>query len=281
MIRSMNRSLLSALFGAPIGLVAGLIGVGGAEYRLPVLAGPLRFSAREAVPINLSISLVTVAVSALVRAGTLPLDPVVHALPALVALALGATASAYVGAAYVHRLPEQRLEQVILVLLLGMGLLMMVQGLRTESAVGLLSVNSVSGLFAACVLGLMIGLVSVTLGVAGGELILPSLILVFGVDVKSAGTSSLLVSLPTMLAGIYRYARQGGLADHQALKEVALPMAAASLVGAVAGGLLVGWAPVQWLKIGLGALLILASYQIFWRGRAGTRRTQDSLEDAP
>lgn len=281
MMRSMNRSLLSALFGAPIGLVAGLIGVGGAEYRLPVLAGPLHFSARAAVPINLSISLVTVAISLLVRAGTLPLEPVFHALPALVALAAGASVSAYVGAAYVHRLPERRLEQVILVLLLGMGLLMMAQGLRTETSAGLLPVDGASGLAAACVLGLLIGLVSVTLGVAGGELILPSLILVFGVDVKSAGTSSLLVSLPTMLAGIYRYARQGGLSDHLALREVALPMAAASFVGAIMGGLLVGWAPVRWLKIGLGALLILASYQIFWRGRAASHRSLDSLEHAP
>lgn len=274
----MNRSVLSALFGAPIGLIAGLIGVGGAEYRLPVLAGPLRFSARAAVPLNLSISLVTVAVSVLVRAGTLPLGPVLHALPVLAVLALGASVSAYVGAAYVHRLPERRLEQVILVLLLGMGMLMMAQGLRTESGAGLLPVDRVSGLAAAGILGLLIGAVSVTLGVAGGELILPSLILVFGVDVKSAGTSSLLVSLPTMLAGLYRYARQGGLSDRLALKQVALPMAAASFVGAVVGGLLVGLAPVRWLKIGLGVLLILASYQIFWRGHASDPRSQGTRE---
>ncbi|MGA9191882.1 MAG: hypothetical protein WBZ24_09125, partial [Anaerolineales bacterium] len=76
----MTRSLVSFLFGAPIGAIGGLIGVGGAEYRLPVLAGPLRFSARQAVPLNLTISVVTVGVSLIVRGRTLPFEPVLAAV---------------------------------------------------------------------------------------------------------------------------------------------------------------------------------------------------------
>jgi hypothetical protein len=38
-----RRSSLAALhYGAPIGLLGGLIGLGGAEFRLPVLAGAFR-----------------------------------------------------------------------------------------------------------------------------------------------------------------------------------------------------------------------------------------------
>ena len=53
----------------------------------------------------------------------------------------------------------------------------------------------------------MIGVVAALLGVAGGELLIPTLILLFGADMKLAGSLSLAVSLPTMLVGFARYSR--------------------------------------------------------------------------
>jgi len=263
----MTRSLVSFLFGAPIGAIGGLIGVGGAEYRLPVLAGPLRFSARQAVPFNLTISVVTVGVSLIVRGRTLPFEPVLAAVPLLVALALGASAAAYVGAAYVRRLPEGRLRQIILVMLLAMSLLMIMQAFRSEAPIGLLPATQLLGWFVGAAIGLLIGLVSVTLGVAGGELIIPTLIVIYGMDVKAAGTASLLVSLPTMLVGIARYARQGAFHDRPALREVVLPMAIGSVLGAAGGAYMVGSVPVRWLKAALGLILAGSAYLIFSHGR--------------
>jgi uncharacterized membrane protein YfcA len=263
----MTRSLVSFLFGAPIGAIGGLIGVGGAEYRLPVLAGPLRFSARQAVPLNLTISVVTVGVSLIVRGRTLPFEPVLAAVPLLVALALGASAAAYAGAAYVRRLPEGRLRQIILVMLLAMSLLMIMQAFRSEAPIGLLPANQPLGWVVGAAIGLLIGLVSVTLGVAGGELIIPTLIVIYGMDVKAAGTASLLVSLPTMLVGIARYAGQGAFRDRLALREVVLPMAIGSVLGAAGGAYLVGSVPVRWLKGALGLILAVSAYLIFSHGR--------------
>ena len=45
------------------------------------------------------------------------------------------------------------------------------------------------------------------LGVAGGEFLIPTLALLFGADIKLAGSLSLAVSLPTMLVGLARYSR--------------------------------------------------------------------------
>jgi hypothetical protein len=45
----------------PIGGLAGLIGLGGGEFRLPILMHGLRFDAKSAVPLNLMISLVTLS----------------------------------------------------------------------------------------------------------------------------------------------------------------------------------------------------------------------------
>lgn len=61
------RPALAFLAAVPIAVLGGLIGLGGAEFRLPVLVGPFRYPARQAVPLNLAISLVTVSVSLATR----------------------------------------------------------------------------------------------------------------------------------------------------------------------------------------------------------------------
>ena len=52
---------------------------------------------------------------------------------------------------------------------------------------------------AGVVAGFVIGVVAALLGVAAGKLLIPTLVLFFGADIKLAGSLSLAVSLPTML----------------------------------------------------------------------------------
>jgi uncharacterized protein len=52
--------------------------------------------------------------------------------------------------------------------------------------------------------GFAIGVVASLLGVAGGELLIPTLVLLFGADIKLAGSLSLAVSLPTLMVWFTR-----------------------------------------------------------------------------
>lgn len=52
--------------------------------------------------------------------------------------------------------------------------------------------------------GLGIGVVAALLGVAGGEPLIPTIVLLFGVDIKLACGLSLAVSLPRMIVGFFR-----------------------------------------------------------------------------
>jgi uncharacterized membrane protein YfcA len=114
---SVRRSpKLAVLYGAPIGLLGGLIGLGGAEFRLPVLAGVFGYTARRAVSLNLTIRLVTVVSALLIRSGTLSIEPVLELLPVVIAMIVGAVSAAYLGTALVYRISEHLLERVILVL---------------------------------------------------------------------------------------------------------------------------------------------------------------------
>lgn len=67
--------------------------------------------------------------------------------------------------------------------------------------------NASAQMIAGVVAGFGIGIVASLLGVAGGELLIPTLVLLFGADIKLAGSLSLAVSLPTMLVGFTRYSR--------------------------------------------------------------------------
>jgi uncharacterized membrane protein YfcA len=255
------------LYSVPIALLGGLMGLGGAEFRLPVLAGPLRYPARQAVPLNLAVSLVTLGAALVTRGRTLSFLPIAPLLPALVSLITGAMTAAFFGSALAHRLSNERLERTILVLLLCIGTALIVEGYLPQESPGLLPASLIWRVIAGALLGMAIGLVSSLLGVAGGELIIPTLVFAYGADIKTAGTASLLISLPTVLVGILRYRKQGAYRDPKDFRETVLPMGVGSVAGAILGGLMVGMVSPSLLKVGLGIVLIVSAARIF----SGTR----------
>jgi uncharacterized protein len=255
--------ILALLYGAPIGLLGGLIGLGGAEFRLPVLAGVFGYKARHAVALNLAISLITVVSALLIRSGTLSLAPLLTLMPVILAMIVGSVSAAYVGTALVHRVSEHLLERVILVFLVVIGGSLIVEAFLPQQVAGLLPNLLAVRLVAAVMFGLVIGLVSSLLGVAGGELIIPTLLFAFGADIRAAGTTSLLISLPTVAVGVLRHRRLGAFDERQDLTQTVAPMGVGSVIGAVAGGLTVGIVPAAALKLILGVILIVSAVRIF------------------
>lgn len=258
-----KRVLLGFSVSIPIGFVGGLIGLGGAEFRLPVLAGPLGYSARRAVPLNLAISLVTLTIALAVRSRAFPLNQLVALTPVMLALIASAMLAAFYGAGWTARISNEVLKQTILILLVSIGAALIVEGFLPGEVVGFVPGQVGWRILIGVLFGLAIGLFSSVLGVAGGELIIPTLVYAFGMDIKLAGTASLLISLPTVLVGIVRYARLGGYSQRQDLYETVAPMGAGSVIGAVVGGLMVGIAPARVLKIFLGLILCYSAWRIF------------------
>lgn len=252
----------------PIGVLGGLIGLGGAEFRLPVLAGPLGYSARRAVALNVAISLITVLASLAIRGGTLTFAPIAPLLLPMGAMIAGALVTAFIGTSLVGRLSNERLEQVILVFLVTIGSLLIVEGFVPNQIAALVPSDPLWQIITGVLVGLVIGLVSSMLGVAGGELIIPTLVFAYGAEIKVAGTASLLISLPTVLMGVLRYAGQGAYRERHDLTKTIGPMGVGSVIGAIIGGLLVGIVPSAILKVGLGIILIWSASRIFRHARA-------------
>ncbi len=105
--------------GALIGTLGGLIGLGGAEFRLPVLIGAFRFAALEAVILNKAMSLIVVATALPFRASSVPLSDVASHWPLIANLLGGSLLGAWFGAGWATRLKSETLYKVIAVLLVG------------------------------------------------------------------------------------------------------------------------------------------------------------------
>lgn len=77
-----------------------------------------------------------------------------------------------------------------------------------------------------------------------------------------------------MAVGVLRHRRLGAFEESRDLTGMVAPMGAGSVVGAVAGGLLVGIVPAGALKLLLGIILIVSAARIFRGDRRPPRRTR-------
>lgn len=258
-----GSAALNVLVGFVVGIAGGLIGLGGAELRLPYLVGVLSLTPHQAVPVNLAISLCTLVAALLARFYTLNAAALLPHLAETAAIAIGAVAAAWFGAGILRRLSSTALAQLIFVLLLVLGVAMIAEAWIELAGDGLLPIALPVRIITGVAFGLLIGAISSVLGVAGGEVIIPTLVFGYGVPVKDAGSLSMLISLPTVVAGIVRHTRMGAFADRGITAAVIVPMGIASVAGAIAGGLLVGAVPADIIKVGLGILLVWSAWKVF------------------
>ncbi len=257
-----GRSVVWAFaVGAAVGLVGGLVGLGGAEFRLPLLIGVFGFAALSAVILNKAMSLVVVVAAIPARLFAVPLTEVVDHWEIAVNLLIGSLVGAWVGASWATRMGTARLYRVIAVLLVGIAVVFAASHWGVLPDPGLTGV----GLFVVGVLaGFLIGVVAAVMGVAGGELLIPTITVLYAVDVKLAGSLSLLVSLPTMLVAFFRYSRDQAFEVLRAYPGFVVAMAAGSIAGTVVGGLLLGVVPSAVIMPLVVALLLASAWKV-WR----------------
>lgn len=234
--------------GLLAGFLSGLFGVGGGILLVPGFVLLLGMDQRLAHGTSLAAILPIALAGVVGYAAHGSVD-----LPAGALLALGAAGGAVLGTVLLDRLPLR-------VLRLGFALLMVAAALRLFSAPdtghGSRSVNLAVAV-ALVAIGAGAGLLAGLLGVGGGIVMVPGLVLLLGVsDVLAKGTS-LLVIIPTALAGTARNLSAG---------NTDLPVATAAglsgAVSAVAGSLVAVHLDPKVSRILFALLLIAAAWQL-------------------
>lgn len=245
--------------GAAIGVLGGMIGLGGAEFRLPLLIGLFGFAALSAVILNKAMSLVVVLVALPARLAAVPAAEVAARWPVAANLLAGSLLGAWAGASWAVRMRSATLYKVLAALMVLMAAALV---LTHTTTLGTLALPMWTRIPAGIAAGFGIGVVAAIMGVAGGELLIPTIVLLFGQDIKTAGSLSLLVSLPTMLVAFARYSRDGSFAVLGANLRFTTIMAAGSIAGAVLGGLLLGVFPDLVLTPALAVVLLVSAYKL-------------------
>lgn len=256
--------------GFAVGVLGGLIGLGGAEFRLPLLIGVFGFVALSAVILNKAMSLIVVLTALPVRLINVPWSELSPHWNVVINLLAGSLVGAWVGASTATRLDSATLHRLLGVLLAAIAIVLVVTHAADLSGLGLSGpVQVVLGVLA----GFGIGVVASVMGVAGGELLIPAIVLIYGVDIKVAGSLSLMVSLPTMLMAFARYSRDGSFVVLRNNRPFVVKMAAGSIAGALVGGLLVGVIPDAVLIPGLAVILLISAVKVWNEGKRGAHPT--------
>ncbi|GAA3214875.1 sulfite exporter TauE/SafE family protein [Microbacterium terregens] len=209
------KYILSCLgIGLLAGLLSGLFGVGGGTVIVPLLVLILAYNQRLAAGTSLAAIVPTASVGVISYA----LNDSVAWIPGLL-LAAGAVVGAQIGTWLLPRVPLAVLRWSFIGFL-AVVVVSLFLVIPSRDAGLPLTVLSITGLV---VLGVATGIIAGLIGVGGGIVVVPALMLLFGTSDLIAKGTSLLMMIPTAISGTIGNLRRG---------NVDLP--AAALIGVAA-----------------------------------------------
>lgn len=257
----------SFLGGFSVSTLGGLIGLGGAEFRLPLLVGYFGFSTLLAIMINKLTSLATVLFSLVFRVYYTGFIDHGSNMSTIIVLLISSMIGAWLGAHYACLLHEHFLNKIIAFILVVLSISMISTHLYPieHYATTVLTGLSLHGI--GFIAGIFIGIIAAVLGVAGGEFLIPTLMLLYGFDMKTAGTLSLCISLPTMMVAFIRYSRDQVFAKLTHSKQFIVFMILGSFVGSLIGAYALQFIHSLWLVWILGIILMLSAIKVFFHSK--------------
>jgi uncharacterized membrane protein YfcA len=200
--RTPRSVLLFIAIGLGSGLLSGLFGVGGGTVIVPMLTILAGFEHRRAAGTSLAAIVPIAAVGVISYA----VHDAVAWVPALI-LAAAAVVGAQLGTWLLARLPVTALRWAFVgfLVVVIVGLFLVVPSRDAQIELTVLSVLALTGT------GLVTGILSGLLGVGGGIIIVPALMLGFGASDLIAKGTSLLMMIPTALSGTVGNLRRGNV----------------------------------------------------------------------
>ncbi|HEY5579291.1 MAG TPA: sulfite exporter TauE/SafE family protein [Acidimicrobiia bacterium] len=240
-----SRGAAGALaIGIAAGVLSGLFGVGGGIVIVPGLALLLGMDQRLAHGTSLA-AILPIAAAALIGYS---LDGHVD-WPVAGSLIAGSVVGASFGTHWLHRLPTRYLQLgfALLLVLAAIRLFVSIEPTGPEVALSLRTV------FELALVGLGSGILAGLMGVGGGVIMVPVMVILFGIPDAVAKGTSLVVILPTALVGTGR-----NLANRNVDLRTGLTVGAVGVVAAfVASRVSVGLEPR--LSQALFAVLLLST----------------------
>jgi len=194
---------MSFLIGLAAGFFGGLFGLGGGVIMVPLMVGILKIGQHKAHGTSLVALIFTGIAGTITYAFKGSVDIMASAL-----LASTAIFTARAGAHFAHALPEWKLKRYFGGFMILVTLLLLLKPYLTSID------GSVSGWEKIVILlltGIFTGFLSGMMGVGGGTLMVPSMVLLAGIAQHTAQGSSLLAMIPAGGVGAYTHWRLGNV----------------------------------------------------------------------
>jgi uncharacterized protein len=249
---------MSFLIGLLAGITGGITGGGGGIVSIPLMVAFLKLDQHTAHGVSLVALVFTGLVGAITYASNGSLD-----LGAAVLMAATAVVTARAGAHFAHSLPEWKLKRAF-----GAYLLIVSAPVLLKPYFGTPQTLSTSAARTIILLmtGTVAGFTSGMMGVGGGAIMIPAMVLLAGFDQHVAQGTSLLVMVPAGGTGAYAHWKLGNVR-------------AGILPGIIAGVLAGTWLGGTFAHF-LSDMALRAIFAVLlsWTGirYLGTRKTQEA-----
>ncbi len=236
--------MLRFIIGLVAGLFGGLVGLGGGVIMIPLMVGLLRMGQHKAHGTSL-VALVFTGISGAViyfQKGSVDIT-------ASLLLAATAIFTAKAGARYAHALPEWKLKRSFGGFLLVVSFLLLMKPYLVHQNHPVTAITRASILL---LTGVFTGFLSGLMGVGGGTVMVPAMVLLAGIDQHTAQGISLLAMVPAGFVGAMTHWKLGNVKT-----DMLVGLVPGILIGAYSGGLLAHLFSEVTLRVVFASVLFL------------------------
>ncbi len=237
------KGIIGCIIGILGGFFGGLVGLGGGVIMIPLMTSFVHLTQHKAH----GTSLVAVVFTALVGAGTYSFHGAVDWKVSAI-LAVGAIFTARFGAHYAHSLPEKKLKKAFGVFLVFVSIILLIKGFLPKTSYHFGSWTSIVIFLST---GAVTGFVSGMMGVGGGAIMIPPMVLLAGMHQHLAQGTSLLAMVPVGISGALTHYRLGNVQ-----MDIAYGLSIGAVIGSYLGGTSANMLPEIYLRLIFAAVLI-------------------------
>lgn len=248
--------LIGLLLAALVGLSLGLLGSGGSILTVPIFVYVLGFGAKEAIAMSLAVVGITALFGAVGhwRAGNVNLQVgLIFGAVAMVGTFLGARLAVYVSGAL-------QLTLFAVVMLLAAAMIFRKRRIGHVPVDG--EPHAEMKVLHIVIEGMVVGMLTGLVGVGGGFLVVPALVLLGGLPMKQAIGTSLLVIAMKSASGFAGYLDQVEIAW-----GTLLGFSVVAVAGILAGSVLVRYASQEMLRRSFATFLVVMGVFILFQNR--------------
>jgi uncharacterized membrane protein YfcA len=251
---------MNFLIGFLAGIFGGLVGLGGGVIMIPLMVGVLKLTQHQAHGTSL-VALVFTGIAGAVAywlQGTIDIT-------ASVLIAVTAMVTARAGARFAHSLPEWKLKRSFGAFLVFVSLLMLVKpylphipGMETGWP----------KIIVLLITGILTGFLSGMMGVGGGTIMVPAMVLLAGFPQHTAQGTSLLAMVPAGGVGAYTHWKLGNVRTN-----LLMGLIPGILIGTYLGGTLAHFLSDGTLRLVFAAVLIWTGVRYLGTGKPESSAT--------